>query len=174
MIKKLMIAFSAFSILMLLYISTAFAAHTHVWGEWKWEKQPTCTTEGRQVRVCTAKDCGTHERRTVAKVPHSFTAATCVKPATCKFGCGTTKGVALGHSYKPATCVEPKTCSRCGNKTGGLGSHSFKPATCKEPSTCRVCGVTTGSRKPHNYVNGKCTMCGRVESSTTNNPEEAK
>ena len=153
------------SILILaLSLTTALAAHTHTWGAWAWEKKPTCISEGRQVRSCTANNCGTHNRRKVAKVPHDFSPATREKPQTCKFKCGTTQGSPLGHSYNPATCVAPKTCRICKKTEGGLGTHNFKKATCTQLATCRVCGITTRSLEPHNYVNGRCSVCGRIES----------
>ena len=150
-------------LLQALSLTTALAAHTHTWGAWAWEKKPTCMSEGRQVRSCTANNCGTHNRRNVAKVPHDYNPATCEKPQTCKFKCGTTKGSPLGHSYNPATCVTPKKCKNCDKTEGGLGNHKFSVATCRSLSTCSECKITIGSLAPHKYVNGKCTVCGDRE-----------
>lgn len=146
-----------------LTVSTVFAAHTHVWGEWKWEIQPTCQKTGRQVRVCEADNCGLHERRTVNTVPHSFKSATCTAPKTCIYGCGTTSGSPLGHSYATATCVVPRTCVRCGATTGGLGAHNLSKATCKTPSKCSVCGYSDGRLGNHYYVTGRCVTCGQLQ-----------
>ena len=152
------------SILILaLSLTTALAAHTHTWGAWGWGKKPTCMSEGQQVRSCTSPKCGTHDRRTVAKLPHDYSPATCEKPQTCKFKCGTTKGSPLGHSYNPATCVTPKKCKNCDKTEGGLGNHKFSVATCRSLSTCSECKITIGSLAPHKYVNGKCTVCGDRE-----------
>ncbi len=64
---------------------------------------------------------------------HSFIAANCTKPRTCRF-CGTTRGYANGHSYSAATCTAPKTCA--------------------------ICNVTTGSALGHGIANGVCPRCG--------------
>lgn len=166
--KKLFVTF-CLVVMMTLIVSSA-SAHTHVWGPWKWSKQPTCMAEGEQVRTCTLSGCGMHDRRKVAKMPHDYAAATCTKAATCKYGCGATSGSPLGHSYRSATCVSPKTCIRCGATTGGLGSHNFAAATCKRPSTCTVCGATTGSLGSHNFVNGRCIVCGCMEDQINSEP----
>ena len=163
--KRLIYATLLVIVMMTLILPNALAAHQHIWGEWKWEKggEPTCQKEGKQVRVCLANNCGQHDRRTVAKVPHDFDDATCTKPATCKFKCGTTTGTALGHSYKPATCVAKETCRRCGDERGNLGDHRFTTATCIKKATCIYCGVTTGNYGQHRYKDGRCTWCGVYE-----------
>ncbi|MBP3452925.1 MAG: hypothetical protein J6M20_04335 [Clostridia bacterium] len=162
--KKMLFAFVAAVMMMTMLMSSAFAAHVHVWpDEWDWEVMPTCTTPGRQVRACDSNVCSSHQRRTVAPIPHDFLPATCEEPATCRFGCNTTDGAALGHSYAAATCVAPKTCVRCDATTGDLGQHLFAPATCTKKSTCRICGVSIGSTLPHTYVDGRCTVCGQYE-----------
>ena len=177
-------------------------SHTHEceWSAWEWELMPTCQTVGRQVRVCLRPDCGLHDRRTVACVPHEYNAATCTEPSSCRFGCGTTQGAALGHDYAAATCVSPMSCTRCGATTGELGEHSFSPASCKNPSTCSVCGyttgeplahdytpptcrrratctvcgATTGDLLPHEYVNGRCIMCLQHEIFINEIPDETE
>ena len=63
------------------------------------------------------------------------------------------------HSYSNATCTKPATCS-CGATNGKALGHSWKEATCKMPKTCNKCGQTDGSKLNHNYKNEKCTMCG--------------
>ena len=50
---------------------------------------------------------------------HSWSPATCVRPATCTI-CGTTQGSALGHSWSPATYTQPRTCTVCGETEGGV------------------------------------------------------
>lgn len=156
---KKLLAFVTVCILVMLCLSTAFA-HTHVWGEWAWEIEPTCQKTGRQVRSCTLSGCGSHDRRTVQKADHDYLPATCEQPKTCKYKCGTTTGSALGHSYAAATCVSPKKCVRCAKTEGDLGAHRYSTATCTKLATCYVCGLTKGTYKDHTYVNGKCSVCG--------------
>lgn len=63
------------------------------------------------------------------------------------------------HSYSNATCTKPATCS-CGATKGTALGHSWKGATCKIAKTCNRCGQTEGSKLNHSYKNEKCTMCG--------------
>lgn len=147
-------------VMLLALTCSALAAHTHTFGPWEWEKMPTCQEKGRQVRVCTQNNCSLHERRPVATVEHEYLAATCTKPKTCKFNCGTTVGSPLGHSYLSATCVSPAKCWRCGVTTGDLGTHHYSSATCIKLATCRDCGITKGDYAPHIIDStGKCTVC---------------
>ena len=152
---KRLISILTIAVFILLSPMTIYA-HTHVWTVWTEIKALTCMVEGVQESSCDAPNCGQHATRNVAKVPHDYLAATCTKPKTCKFNCGTTTGAALGHSYAAATCVSPKTCTRCNATTGGLGSHNFSSATCYAPATCRVCNTTTGSTVAHNYTPATC------------------
>lgn len=64
------------------------------------------------------------------------------------------------HSYSKATCIKPATCS-CGATSGTALGHQYASATCTKAATCTVCGATTGSALGHNYSNGKCTRCGK-------------
>ncbi len=63
------------------------------------------------------------------------------------------------HSYSKATCTKPATCS-CGATQGSTAAHNWNAATCKAPKTCSVCGATEGSKGQHTYSGGKCTVCG--------------
>lgn len=63
------------------------------------------------------------------------------------------------HSYSKATCTKPATCS-CGATSGSALGHSWKNASCKTPKTCSTCGVTEGVKANHSYKNEKCTLCG--------------
>ena len=183
--KKQWFTFGSIVLILAMLVISAYAAHTHTWGAWKTEIAPTCLKEGRQVRSCTASNCGTHDRRPVAKIPHSYSAATCTKLSRCTSGCGQTIGSLKPHNYSAATCVKKAACSGCGQTTGSLGQHRFTtasctkkatctvcntsvgslaahkyaPATCTSPRTCSVCRTTTGVKLGHNIVNGKCTRC---------------
>lgn len=121
--KKILIAVGL-AMLMLLFISSAFAAHEHTFGDWVWSpgKMPTCQKKGQQERVCTQTGCSKHEYRPVNTVPHEFDPATCTKPKTCKFKCGTTSGSAPGHKFTiPANCVRKKNvfCLRRNRRRSG-------------------------------------------------------
>ena len=96
---------------------------------------------------------------------HSFKAATCTAPKTCS--CGATEGSKLGHNWSAATCTTAKKCSVCGATDGSAKGHSWSAATCKTPKTCSICGVTSGSKSGHNYSNGKCTFCGAINETAT-------
>ncbi len=72
---------------------------------------------------------------------HTWTAATCTAPGTCR-ECGETEGVALGHNWMEATCTDPKTCQKCGETEGIALGHTWEEATLKDPKTCMNCGQT--------------------------------
>ncbi len=63
------------------------------------------------------------------------------------------------HSFSTATCVKPATCS-CGLIKGGTVGHTWIDASCAAPKTCSVCKVTEGSTKDHLFVDKKCYYCG--------------
>ena len=161
--KKAARATMGLAVMMIALSMATASAHVHVWPT-AWVNRPgkaaTCMREGWQEQRCKKAGCGAHRYRKVARVRHDYKAATCTEAKTCRFGCGTTVGSALGHVYKAATCIASKTCTRCQGTVGGLGSHHFSTATCTQKATCPVCGYTTGPLKPHHLVNGVCTMCG--------------
>jgi len=159
-IKKF--AFVFVSLILVMLIAGAYAAHTHNWSAWKTTRQPTCLREGQQERVCQSNICSQHEYRPIAKIPHRYSAATCTKLATCTSGCNQTIGTLKPHNYSTATCIKKATCSVCGATTGSLGPHKFSSATCTEPSTCSVCKSTVGTALGHNWVDYTCTRCGAM------------
>ena len=91
------------------------STHTHSYGEWKTTKEATCTTEGREERVCS---CGEKEVESISKTLHSFGDWQTTKKATC-----TENG------------TEERTCS-CGNTESKEipAEHTFLG------TTCSVCG----------------------------------
>ncbi len=118
------------------------------------------------LQIETASDVPTHT--------HSFSQATCTKPATCS--CGETQGTALGHSFSQATCTEPAKCS-CGETQGNALGHNevidqAVSATCTtagktEGKHCSRCDTvlqaqTTIPATGHTVPNaeGKCDTCG--------------
>ena len=50
-------------------------AHTHEYGEWTIEREPTCTREGERVRTC--QSCQEKEYETIEKLPHEFVNGVC-------------------------------------------------------------------------------------------------
>ena len=88
---------------------------------------------------------------------HSYEAATCITPKTCKV-CGETSGEALGHTYTNACDT---TCNVCGATRTIL--HSYEAATCTAPRICMLCGATSGNALGHKYSNvcdATCNRCG--------------
>lgn len=67
---------------------------------------------------------------------HSFSAATCTKPATCS--CGQTSGTVINHSWAEATCTTAKKCKLCGKIQGEALGHRFD---CWNKSQCTRCYI---------------------------------
>ena len=74
------------------------------------------------------------------------------------------------HTYSKATCTKPATCS-CGATTGSALGHTWKSANCKTPKTCSICGKTEGLKADHTYKNEKCTMCGEKSANFPKNSD---
>lgn len=66
------------------------------------------------------------------------------------------------HSFSTATCVKPATCT-CGLTQGGTIGHTWNDATCSAPKTCSVCNITEGSAKEHLFVDKECYYCGESQ-----------
>ena len=98
---------------------------------------------------------------------HSYDAATCAAPATCKF-CKETKGETLAHTWVAATCVAPKTCSACKATEGKALGHKFVGGTCVEAKVCSVCNVNADSVPGHAVgapscdYDEACLSCGLI------------
>lgn len=80
-------------------------AHVHSYAEYL-SKEASCTAKGKKVFTCT---CGDSYYEEIAKLSHSYTAATCTTPKTCSM-CGNTSGGTAKHTY-----VDNK-CSVCGKE----------------------------------------------------------
>lgn len=128
-------------------------------------KSATCTSSGTRKYTCSR--CSASYTETISALGHSYSSATCTKPATCtRSGCGATSGSALGHSYsstvtKSATCTSSGTmkytCSRCGDTyTTSISAtgHSYGSYTVTREATCTVDGVKTRT----------CSRCGGTDS----------
>lgn len=145
-----------------LSAACAEEAHTHVFeGDWIKVKDPTCTEEGLEVRVCS---CGAQEEQPIAALGH----------------------IKEFHTGKENTCLESGwglyyTCSRCGfssfQELPALGhqiyKHQDRAPTCvargwEAYQTCTRCDYSTRSvaipQLGHDYVDGVCTRCKKVVS----------
>ncbi len=136
----------------------------HVFGEWKIDKEATCTENGLEKRECTL--CGFVEERETEAKGH----------------------VTEIQNKKDANCTEDgytgdTVCTVCqeviekGTVIGALGHKTElknqKEATCTETGysgdeICTVCGetVSKGETLPmteHKFVDGKCEVCGAEE-----------
>ena len=124
-------------------------------------KAATCTATGTYTWTWKTTTYGTFSyTSSIAKIAHSYSAATCTKAPTCS--CGATSGSALGHSYTYKVTKNPTTsasgtlvgtCSRCSASTGnitigklGTTYHTYKvtkAATCTATGTGRYTwGIT--------------------------------
>ncbi len=154
--------------LCLLFVATVAFAYPHTWGEWEFEKRPTCLEDGVLIRACMNYGCSSHERIPVNKLDHDYSVATCSAPSTCLNGCNQTIGTTLPHTFAPATCISKATCTECGAQEGELGPHNFVSASCLTPKTCTICGVTSGGLDSHQYIPANClapatcTVCGHT------------
>ena len=142
---------------------TIITATGHEWGEWKTTLAQTCTTDGKEERVCSK--CSEKEERTLKATGHDVKLVG-AKDSTC-----TSKGYSGDE-----VC---KTCRKT-IKTGHelpLAQHTPKKeegvaATCTNDghegnTVCEVCGETLKEGKVipklgHDWSNenGKCTRCG--------------
>ncbi len=89
--------------------------HSHKYGEWVVELEPTCTEEGRQYAEC--KSCDKKKNETIAPLGHDI----------------------ISHDAKAATCTEKgweayQSCSRCDHTTivETTGSHSYVGGVCSK------------------------------------------
>ena len=66
---------ASFVLILVLVFSTIamtscnLSDHTHEWGEWTVEKEPTCTEVGKRTRQCTS--CNDKEKETIPTVSHT-------------------------------------------------------------------------------------------------------
>ena len=140
---------------------TIIPATGHQWGAWRTTLAKTCTTDGKEVRVCSK--CSEKEERTIPATGHTLkkeegVVATCTKDGhegntVCEV-CGETlkEGKVipkLGHDWSN----ENGKCTRCGESH----EHSFgEGATIKE-LTCTQDGE----------IDYKCSKCGYIKKKIT-------
>lgn len=106
----------------------------------------------------------THIETEVAPYPSTFPSEV---PTTAPITVPTTEPPHI-HSFKAATCTAPKTCKSCGETEGSKADHSWTDATCNAPQKCRTCDAKKGTSLGHNYKNGTCTRCGSKDPAYNN------
>ena len=82
---------------------------------------------------------------------HSYTAATCTAPKTCK-GCGATSGKKLGHTYSNAC---DKSCNRC-KSTRTVPGHKYEKVLIKK-ATATANGALANVCSECSYKSSKTT-----------------
>ena len=140
---------------------TIIPATGHEWGEWKTTLAQTCTTDGKEERVCSK--CSKTEERTIPATGHTLkkeegVVATCTKDGhegntVCEV-CGETlkEGKVipkLGHDWSN----ENGKCTRCGESH----EHSFGEGTTIKELTCTQDGE----------IDYKCSKCGYIKKEIT-------
>ena len=140
---------------------TIIPATGHQWGAWRTTLAKTCTTDGKEVRVCSK--CSEKEERTIPATGHTLkkeegVAATCTKDGhegntVCEV-CGETlkEGKVipkLGHDWSN----ENGKCTRCGESH----EHSFGEGTTIKELTCTQDGE----------IDYKCSKCGYIKKEIT-------
>lgn len=140
---------------------TIIPATGHQWGEWHTALAKTCTTDGKEERVCSK--CSEKEERTIPATGHTpkkeeGVAATCTNDGhegntVCEV-CGETlkEGKVipkLGHDWSN----ENGKCTRCGESH----EHSFGEGTTIKELTCTQDGE----------IDYKCSKCGYIKKEIT-------
>ena len=140
---------------------TIIPATGHQWGEWHTALAKTCTTDGKEERVCSK--CSEKEERTIPATGHTLkkeegAAATCTKDGhegntVCEV-CGETlkEGKVipkLGHDWSN----ENGKCTRCGESH----EHSFGEGTTIKELTCTQ----------DEEIDYTCSECGYVKKEIT-------
>lgn len=87
-------------------------------------QKATCTKEGTEKYACS---CGLSYTKTISKLAHSYSAATCTTAKTCKT-CGTTDGSPLGHT-NTAVCTRCEKTLFTTQKYSGTGPGSISNIT---------------------------------------------
>jgi len=140
---------------------TIIPATGHQWGAWRTTLAKTCTTDGKEVRVCSK--CSEKEERTIPATGHTLkkeegVVATCTKDGhegntVCEV-CGETlkEGKVipkLGHDWSN----ENGKCTRCGESH----EHSFGEGTTIKELTCTQ----------DEEIDYTCSECGYVKKEIT-------
>lgn len=154
--KKTLLALTITTLFCIVFLVSCGTNHTHEFGSWTVVKNPTCTEDGMQERLCS---CGEKQTQAIPAA-HSFDTGKVIKNPTCteegtkQFTCsvcGTTKDEAVSkidHTYDSGKITAEASCSHSGTKT----------------FTCTLCGQTKtetiaalGHNPNSNYI---CQRCG--------------
>ena len=136
-------------------------AHTHEFGEWELDFEPTCTKSGQEKRTC---ECGYFESQELEELGHNEERIIQSEPSCSQEG--------------QANIL----CSRCGELlrtesiekiNHSIDNRTITSATCTQEGTveryCTVCQQSfetlQTSALGHKYVNGVCSRCGKIDSS---------
>ena len=111
--------------------------NTHNWTDWDTIKEPTCTSKGRQMRIC-MNDCGVDQYRDIPARGHKYGDWKVTKAATC-----TTAG---SRQRKCSVCghVDTETISKLPHKWGEwtVITEPTDHSAGERQHTCGVCGRT--------------------------------
>ena len=128
------------------------SGHTHVWGNWKQTKAPTCTEKGVKTRACQVEGCGTTQTWLVDVIAHDWDTSAWITDGSkhwhkCKTpGCTAITDEAA-HSGGTATCQAKAKCAVCGEEYGTLGEHDWDTSA----------WITDGSKHWHKCKTEGCT-----------------
>ena len=128
------------------------SGHTHVWGNWKQTKAPTCTEKGAKTRACQVEGCGTTQTWLVDVIAHDWDTSAWITDGSkhwhkCKTpGCTAITDEAA-HSGGTATCQAKAKCAVCGEEYGTLGEHDWDTSA----------WITDGSKHWHKCKTEGCT-----------------
>lgn len=136
-------------------------SHTHEFGEWELDSEPTCTEPGQEKRTC---ECGQVELKELEALGHEEERIIQSEPSCSQEGQANISCSRCGELLR--TEAIPKTNHTIANKT-------ITSANCIQEGTveryCTVCkqsfGTLQTSALGHKYVNGKCSCCGKIDSS---------
>ena len=126
--------------------------HTHVWGNWKQTKAPSCTEKGEITRACQVEGCGATQTWPVDVIAHDWDTSAWITDGSkhwhkCKTpGCTAITDEAA-HSGGTATCQAKAKCEVCGEEYGTLGEHDWDTSA----------WITDGSKHWHKCKTEGCT-----------------
>lgn len=172
-VKNIKLILLIFLGMILLALASAVILHTHSFGEWVTESEPSCTRDGIRARYCL---CGKEQKEVIARLAHTDgdwqeDAESATRSLLCAV-CGTvirTEEIpAHIHVWGEWTTVTESTCEKCGKlerrcECGALDQketealdHSFGAWYTRAVATCEAEGC----------AERQCSRCKKVESIT--------
>ncbi len=104
-------------------VTDSIECTTHTFGDWVITEEPTCTTTGTQIRICSV--CKKVEIATIAKVAHKYV-NTVVKPTYTAQGYTLHKCSVCGTSYKDTYTAKLTLAKVIGVKLGGRAADALR------------------------------------------------